>query len=79
MNTPANEVLGRAWEFLQKAHCELRESDVRVMSGDHLECVEVSRNGTPLAKGCGPDFEKAATLAFIAAAQTVRAGDTETE
>ncbi len=78
MNMPTNEVLGRAWDFLQKAHCELRESGVRVMSGDHLACVEVRRNGLPLAKGCGPDFEKAATLAFIAAAQKVRADDPET-
>ncbi|GBF06746.1 hypothetical protein DAERI_100109 [Deinococcus aerius] len=72
MNTPANEVLGRAWDFLKKAHCELRESDVRVLSGDRLECVEVRRAGVPIAKGCGPDFEKAATLAFLAAAQQVR-------
>ena len=77
MNTPANEVLGRAWEFLKKAHCELREGDVRVISGDHMECVEVRRGGIQIAKGCGPDFEKAATLAFIAAAQTVRASDTD--
>ncbi|WP_019586644.1 hypothetical protein [Deinococcus apachensis] len=72
MNTPANKVLDRAWDFLKKAHCELRESDVRVLSGDCLECIEIRQGGVPIAKGCGPDFEKAATLAFLAAAQKVR-------